>query len=402
MSNTAIKAAVRRNDGSLWVRRCLRTARMLILAWATVVVLPGVAQAQLWKSNGCRASSGASIQLIPAVNFTLGNLPPVGQEIYRTITYVINYECSYYNAKDQPFPPGVTIPQLQALGGFLTLNDALDKAGLELQIVVNGDEGNPWRPNVLVGGGNVSEFRAIGPAYQGTTGPKVLTLVAKLLVKRANPPAARYPVPAGVIFRVMPTVGAGPEVSQVSISNTATRMQFVPQCLGAVSVDNVVQFNRVIAMSGYMGTLPQQQPFNVAVRINPSCNTGSLLTPDVGDPNNEWKKFLMLLSAQFFLQGTGRVDADGRTIILSNKDGVENGLKMQILDPSHGNLPVKIYPDPASRPVPLRGEVGSFGQLLGSNPAAVHTYMASLTPDAGKELKLGEYSTQVLVRINYY
>lgn len=398
MSNKTITAVVRRNGGKSWASKCLRTARMLIIACATVISLPGVAQAQLWKSNGCRGVSGANIQLIPAVNFTLGTLPAVGTEIYRTTTYVINYECSYYNEFDKPYPPGVTVPQLQALGGFQTLNEALDRAGLELQIVVNGDEGHPWKPSVLVSAGNVSEFRAIGPAYQGTSGPRVLTLVAKLLVKNDHPPAARYPVPAQTIFRVMPTVGAGSDVAQVSITNTATRMQFVPQCIGAVSVDNVVQFNSVYATAGHMGTLPQERPFNVTARINPSCSTGNLLTPNATDPNNPWKQFLMLLSAQFVLQGPGRIDTDGTSIILNNEDGVENGLKMQILD--NQRHPVKILP--AFVP-PLREDVGNFGQLAGNNPAAmIHTYTASLASDAGKELKLGKYSTQVLVKVNYY
>lgn len=79
---------------------------------------------------------------------------------------------------------------------------------------------------------------------------------------------------------------------------------------------------------------------------------------------------------------------------------MENGLKMQILDPNNANQPVKILP--AFVP-PLREDVGNFGQLVGNNPAAmVHTYTASLTTDAGKELKLGKYSTRVLVRVSYY
>ncbi|WP_353630426.1 hypothetical protein AADG64_16395 [Achromobacter xylosoxidans] len=40
-------------------------------------------------------------------------------------------------------------------------------------------------------------------------------------------------------------------------------MEFTPKCIGDVSVDNLVRFGNVIATSGYMGTLPQQRPFNV-------------------------------------------------------------------------------------------------------------------------------------------
>lgn len=151
-------------------------------------------------------------------------------------------------------------------------------------------------------------------------------------------------------------------------------------------------------MTGYMGTLPQQHPFRVTGRINPACNIGTLTAPV--KPDNDRTQFLMLLSAQFVLQGAGRIVDGGQSIILSNDDGVENGLKMQILDTDNGNQPVTILPAPAP---PSRDDVGNFGQLVGGNPAAaVHTYTASLTADPGKDLKLGKYATQVLVRMSYY
>ncbi|MCM2574442.1 hypothetical protein NAT65_25415 [Achromobacter xylosoxidans] len=175
-------------------------------------------------------------------------------------------------------------------------------------------------------------------------------------------------------------------------------MQFTPKCIGDVSVDNVVRFGNVIATSGYMGTLPQQRPFNVTGRINPACNIGNLTFPLI--PDNDSTRFVMLLSAQFVLQGPGRIGSDGASIILSNDEGVENGLKMQILDPNNANQPVVIRP---SAVPPSRDDVGNFGQLVGNNPAAVvHTYMASLMRDEGKELRMGGYSAQVLVRVSYY
>lgn len=391
MNNTTPTAATRRNGGSLWARHRMRMAGMLIILCAAVTGLPGLAQAQV---RGCTSSGGADIKLIPSVNFTIGKLPPPGTEIYRTVTYVINYECTYIDRLGNPV---TATPQLQALGDYATLNRSLNKAGLKLEIIVNGNETSPWSPN-LQPGLPISEVYPAGAAYTGSTGPRVLTLIAKLSVINDNPPPARYPVPSGTIFKLVAAYGAGASPGPF-ITNTPTRMQFVPQCIGDVSVDNLVQFNQVIAMTGYMGTLPQQRPFNVTIRINPSCAIGSLTTP--GTPDNAKTQFLMLLSAQFVLQGPGRIGSDGASIILSNEDGVENGLKMQILDPNNANQPVPILPAPIPQ---LRDDtVGNFGQLMGSNPAAaVHTYTASLTPDAGKDLKLGKYSTQVLVKVTYY
>lgn len=84
MTNTTMMAQARRSGGRLWRRVCLRAAGMLMIAGAAVIVFPGVAKAQ---SSGCRAIGDARIDLIPSVNFTIENMPPVGTEIYRTKTY---------------------------------------------------------------------------------------------------------------------------------------------------------------------------------------------------------------------------------------------------------------------------------------------------------------------------
>jgi len=322
------------------------------------------------------------------------NMPPPGTEIYRTKTYTINYECTLYDRFGQP---DTGTPQLQALNDYRSLNNALNRAGLRLYIVVNGNESSPWVPNLDPAAGPSSEFFPLGASYTESTGPRVVTLIAKLTVINQFPSPARYPVPASTIFKISAAYGRGAAPGPFIVS-TATRMQFTPKCIGDVSVDNLVQFKSVVAMTGNQGNLPQQQPFRISARINPLCPTGGLTVPLT--PDNENTRFLMLLSAQFVLQGAGRIDVDGTSIILSNDDGVENGLKMQILDPNNANLPVAILPAPA--PV-SRWEAGNFGELAGDKPAAaVHTYMASLTADAGKVLKVGRYSTQVVVRVSYY
>lgn len=396
MSSTEIKAETRRNGGRFRARACLRKAGKLIVACAAVLVLPGVAKAAVSATSpGCEAIAGVRIDLIPAVNFSIGALPPIGTEIYRTQTYTIDYQCFMADRFGKPL---AATPQLQALAGYTTLNQALTKAGLKLEIIVNGDEAHPWVPNLVATPGvPLSEVRDISPAYTGASGPRSVTLVARLKILNDHPPPARYPVPPSTIFKISAAYGAGGYPGPF-ITTTPTRMQFTPTCIGDVSVDNLVSFDRVIAVAGYMGTLPQQRPFRVSTRINPLCPIGGLTAP--ATPDNERTQFLMLLSAQFVLQGAGRIGSDGASVILSNDDGVENGLRLQILDPNNGNLPVAILAAPA--PV-QRWETGNFGELVGDKPAAaVHTYMASLTADAGKDLKIGRYSTQVVVRVSYY
>lgn len=392
MSNTTMMAQARHSSGRLWRRVGLRAAGMLMAACAAMLVCPSAANAQ---SSGCRATSDTTIDLIPSVNFTIENMPPVGTEIYRTKTYVINYECTLYDRFKQP---ETGTPQLQVLGHYTILNQSLNRAGLKLEIIVNGNESSPWVPNIDPSSGvPLSEFYALGPPYTEKSGPRSVTLVAKLSVMNQFPEPARYPVPSSTIFKISPDFGRGSSPGPF-ITSTVTRMQFTPKCVGDVSVDNVVRFGNVIATSDYMGTLPQQRPFNVTSRINPACDIGRLTFPLI--PDNDSTRFIMLLSAQFVLQGPGRIGSDGTSIILSNDEGVENGLKMQILDPNNANQPVLIR---ASAVPPSREDVGNFGQLVGYNPAAVvHTYMASLTRDEGKELRMGGYSAQVLVRVSYY
>lgn len=396
MSNATTMAANRRKR-ERQSRPWLRTAWALIVACAMMMALTGLAKAVSIKEPGCAALNSAVIDLIPAVNFTIGKLPAVGTEIYRTKTYRIDYEC--YAADRFGNPAGGT-PQLQAAPGYAPLNDALERGGLRLQIIVNGDEVNPWTPNRIPEGLGVgTELYALPPEYSGVggSGPRTVTLVAILKIVDPNPVPGRYVIPASHIFKIINTQ-FGARAPGPMISTTPTRMQFTPACIGDVSVDNLVRFNNVIATSGYMGTLPQQQLFKVTAGINRLCPRGGLTLPQ--SPDDENTRFLMLLSAQFVLQGPGRIGSDGASIILSNDDGVENGLKMQILDTNNANQPVPIL----SAPAPMqRSDVGNFGMLAGDNPAAVvHTYAASLTADPGKDLKIGKYSTQVLVRVSYY
>ena len=176
MSNTTMMAQARRSGGRLWRRVCLRAAGTLMIACAAMIVFPGLAKAQ---SSGCRANSSTVIDLIPSVNFMIENLPPPGTEIYRTKTYVINYECTLYDRFGQP---DTGTPQLQALSDYSSLNNALNRAGLRLYIVVNGNESSPWVPNLDPAAGPSSEFFPLGASYTESTGPRVVTLIAKLKV----------------------------------------------------------------------------------------------------------------------------------------------------------------------------------------------------------------------------
>ncbi|MFY3192994.1 hypothetical protein ACOTE7_03770 [Achromobacter xylosoxidans] len=99
MTDTIMMAQARRSSGRFWRRVSLRAAGLLMTACVAMLVCPSAANAQ---SSGCRAANSTVIDLIPSVNFTIENLPPPGIEIYRTRTYVINYECTLYDRFGKP------------------------------------------------------------------------------------------------------------------------------------------------------------------------------------------------------------------------------------------------------------------------------------------------------------
>ncbi|WP_232625752.1 hypothetical protein [Achromobacter deleyi] len=148
---------------------------MLVISCAALMGLPGLAQAQT-SGRGCTSSGGFNIPLIPSVNFTLGKLPPVGAEIYRTITYVINYECHYFDRLGNAV---TATPQLYALADYSKLNDALSKAGLPWQsssMATRATRGirtwsrglcryrKPTRPALLTQGLRAREPSALSPS----------------------------------------------------------------------------------------------------------------------------------------------------------------------------------------------------------------------------------------------
>ena len=73
-------------------------------------------------------------------------------------THLDVYKRQLYDRFGQP---DTGTPQLQALSDYSSLNNALNRAGLRLYIVVNGNESSPWVPNLDSTGGAISELSLI-------------------------------------------------------------------------------------------------------------------------------------------------------------------------------------------------------------------------------------------------
>lgn len=360
------------------------------LLTACALLIPATALGDECHSVGGTASS-VLFQLPPSVGFALSQIPPEGSVIYRSQPYTLDYLCTYNSG------PAKNQPMLTTLGDFTPLRNALRDSGLSLEIIIDGNEAKPWSPKALEFSGQLfPEFVSIGVPFDRTLPadqqrPQRLTIVMQLRVKSRKAAPGRYSVPGATVIKLI-TDFAGTGDPGIFLTTSPTRLQYVPDtCIGDVGVDNLVQFDRVIATAGYMGTLPQQRPFNVTTRINPSCATGSLTVVRPGEgPDQE---FYLPLTATFTPMGTERISSDGRFIFLRNDDGQENGLQMQITDP-------------AGQPVILNRAIvppkGNFGALHGSVLSLRNTYAAELSPTGSADgMKLGKFTTQVMVNVQF-
>ncbi|WP_445623271.1 FAD-dependent oxidoreductase [Lactiplantibacillus plantarum] len=68
-----------------------------------------------------------------------------------------------------------------------------------------------------------------------------------------------HPVPGTTVIKLISDF-TGTGNPGIFLTTSPTRLQYIPDtCIGDVGVDNLVQFDRVVATAGYMGTLPQQR-----------------------------------------------------------------------------------------------------------------------------------------------
>ncbi len=373
-----------------FARRGSSGALMAGLLIACALLIPATAL-----GDECHSVMGPAgtvqFHLPPSVGFALSQIPPEGTVLYRSQPYVVDYLCTYTSG------PAKNQPMLTTLGDFTPLRNALRDSGLALDIIVDGNEAKPWSPKVLESVAQVfPEFFPIGVPFDRTLPadqqrPQHATIVIQLSVKSRKVTPGRYPVPGTTLIKLISDF-TGTGNPGIFLTTSPTRLQYIPDtCIGDVGVDNLVQFDRVVATAGYMGTLPQQRPYNVTARINPSCSTGSLTTVRPGEgPDQE---FYMPLTATFTPMGTERLSSDGRFIFLRNEEGQENGLQMQITDP-------------AGQPVILNQAVvppkGNFGTLHGSILSLRNTYAAELSPTGSADgMKLGKFTTQVMVNVRF-
>lgn len=365
----------------------------VLLCWLlmmSVLAGPGQAYAADTKCTGLNGSMGTiKLQLPASVSFDPeGDLKP-----YLSSPAKFDYTCSASDGASH------TVGIIR-LGDMSPLIDALNKAGLKLEVLVSDSSGggeSVWDFSVK----NPAEYVNVGSSYIGTTGNRTMTFRTRLTRDQTKPKPnpGFYVVPGLTSFKLIPdyySTRIGPFLETPSV-----RLQYVPACFVRTRLGtNKVNFGPILT-SDVDSTVSRRIDFNVIADVNKSCNNGTfgnlLGSYTVSVTGGTTNYYLELpLKVSFILNNGGEASSDRKSILLYKESTSDkNGLQLEIKAPD-GN-PVTF--NEASLPV---NEFGIFqGAEGGGTWNIINTYQAVLS-STGEQVKTGKYSAQVTVKVDYY
>ncbi|EQA4953058.1 fimbrial protein [Salmonella enterica] len=365
----------------------------VLLRWLlmmSVLAGPGHAYAADTKCTGLNGSMGTiKLQLPASVSFDpQGDLKP-----YLSPPSKFDFTCSASDGASH------TVGIIR-LGDMALLIDALNKAGLKLEILVSDSSGggeSVWDFSVKT----PVEYVNVGSSYIGTTGNRIMTFRTRLTRDQTKPKPAPgfYVVPGLTSFKLIPdyySTKIGPFLETPPI-----RLQYVPACFVRTRLGtNNVNFGPILT-SDVDSSFSRRIDFNVIADVNKSCNNGtfgnlqgSYTVSVTGETKNYYLD--LPLKVSFILNNGGEASSDRKSILLYKESTSDkNGLQLEIKAPD-GN-PVTF--NEASLPV---NEFGIFqGAEGGGTWNIINTYQAVLS-STGEQVKTGKYSAQVTVKVDYY
>lgn len=365
----------------------------VLLRWLlmmSVLAGPGHAYAADTKCTGLNGSMGTiKLQLPASVSFDPeGDLKP-----YLSSPAKFDYTCSASDGASH------TVGIIR-LGDMSPLINALNKAGLKLEVLVSDSSGggeSVWDFSVK----NPAEYVNVGSSYIGTTGNRTMTFRTRLTRDQTKPKPnpGFYVVPGLTSFKLIPdyySTRIGP-----FLETPPVRLQYVPACFVRTRLGtNKVNFGPILT-SDVDSTVSRRIDFNVIADVNKSCNNGTfgnlLGSYTVSVTGGTTNYYLGLpLKVSFILNNGGEASSDRKSILLYKESTSDkNGLQLEIKAPD-GN-PVTF--NEASLPV---NEFGIFqGAEGGGTWNIINTYQAVLS-STGEQVKTGKYSAQVTVKVDYY
>lgn len=381
-----------RDDWPSFALNC-RLNLPVLLRWLlmmSVLAGPVHAYAADTKCTGLNGSMGTiKLQLPASVSFDPeGDLKP-----YLSPPVKFDYTCSASDGASH------TVGIIR-LGDMSPLIDALNKAGLKLEVLVSDSSGggeSVWDFSVK----NPAEYVNVGSSYIGTTGNRTMTFRTRLTRDQTKPKPnpGFYVVPGLTSFKLIPdyySTRIGP-----FLETPPVRLQYAPACFVRTRLGtNKVNFGPILT-SDVDNTFSRRIDFNVIADVNKSCNNGTfgnlLGSYTVSVTGGTTNYYLGLpLKVSFILNNGGEASSDRKSILLYKESTSDkNGLQLEIKAPD-GN-PVTF--NEASLPV---NEFGIFqGAEGGGAWNIINTYQAVLS-STGEQVKTGKYSAQVTVKVDYY
>ncbi|EEL5598858.1 fimbrial protein [Salmonella enterica] len=359
-----------------------------LLRWLLMMfVLAGPGYVYADVNYGCTILGGGNsvtLNLPSSVSFAPLQKPQVGDVVYRSDTYKINYDCWSGNGG---------YVYLQRLSDTGVLTQALKDTGLEMKFeIINSDGTSIQAYNPLDSSDQVKVSQFYNSRITGT-----LYLHILLTVSRDIGPVFSA-VPALSAFRLA-AVSGGFNGSRIDINSTPVRIQYVPVCFVQTRLNtNTVNFGPVLTTE-VDNSFTRSIPFTVTADVNSSCDHGNLMDGYTAKPSGGPQTFYLNLplKVSFVLNNGGVVSSDKKSILLY-KEGTsdKNGLQLEIKP--HEGEPVTF--NEASLPVNKFGNF--YGADGGGKWVITNDYNAVLSSTAGEQVKTGKYSAQVTVKVDYY
>lgn len=359
-----------------------------LLRWLLMMfVLAGPGYVYADVNYGCTIPDGGNsvtLNLPSSVSFAPLQKPQVGDVVYRSDTYKINYDCWSGNGG---------YVYLQRLSDTGVLTQALKDTGLEMKFEIKNSDGTSIQAyNPLDSSDQVKVSQFYNSRITGT-----LYLHILLTVSRDIGPVFAA-VPALSAFRLA-AVSGGFDGSRIDINSTPVRIQYVPVCFVQTRLNtNTVNFGPVLTTE-VDNSFTRSIPFTVTADVNSSCDHGNLMDGYTAWPSGGPQTFYLNLplKVSFVLNNGGVVSSDKKSILLYKKGTSDkNGLQLEI-KPREGE-PVTF--NETSLPV---NKFGNFYGADGGGKWVINNdYNAVLSSTAGEQVKTGKYSAQVTVKVDYY
>lgn len=344
--------------------------KSLLSIQVLTLFLTGICSTSASADSSC-VGTGNTTFTMQNINLYAGRLPSVGETLYTSPPYTVNYTCS-----TQPSSWLEFAPTLQVLGDFQTAMSALTRAGLGLNIIIKESDQSPikwewWE----IQQGKPKPFGA--PMPDGTDNiRRSATFQLQLVVEKQINSAQIVQIGSLTSFSIIPSKSLT-AASGVLLTSTPFAIRYMPDNFGTVSVSPAsISLGHV-----YTDYPTSTKPATFTVEASQRAGAGG---PD--------GSFTIPLQTTFSFTGKKLADGD-QAAVMTTSDGQENGLALYIIDNTTGQRLTFNQPSDL-------GTLVSKGTGIAPTPVS-KKYAAVLKSIPGAPLKTGPFSADVVATVTY-